>query len=215
MGDYTRTAAPNIMMTNVDTPIELIGMMDSPFVRRVAIALTHYEIPFQIQPLSVYLDVEHLATTNPMLTVPVLRAGGMSFVDSREILAWLDTQVPHAHLQDRHPLDHHLQRAASDVLALKAGELYREIALRDQALHSVPSILRLVKQISAALRLLEDSALCLPEHLNHSCIAIATSYRFARMVAAYCNQTVPTTPVLHEYCLQWEQSAAFLACDPS
>jgi hypothetical protein len=63
--------------------IELVGMLDSPFVRRVAIALTVYEIPFQLNPLSVYSNSEQLAAINPMLAVPVLRSKQVSYIEKK------------------------------------------------------------------------------------------------------------------------------------
>jgi glutathione S-transferase len=48
-------------MSDFQTPIELIGMMDSPFVRRVAIALSCYELSYTLNPLSVYNKPEQLA----------------------------------------------------------------------------------------------------------------------------------------------------------
>jgi Glutathione S-transferase, N-terminal domain len=61
---------------------ELIGMMDSPFVRRVAIALDAYGISYAHTPLSVYRNPELLAAINPLMTVPVLQYGGKQLIDS-------------------------------------------------------------------------------------------------------------------------------------
>ncbi len=190
-------------------------MMDSPFVRRVAIALKHYELPFQLQALSVYQQTERLAAINPMLTVPVLRNASLSLLDSKDILAWLDAQVSQPSLRDSSPFAHNQERTASDVLALKAGELYREYALREPKLHCASSQMRIVVQMTAALHTLEASARRMPAQLNHSCIAVATSYRFARDVAAHCSQALPITPALQERCAQWENLPAFLACNPN
>lgn len=38
--------------------IALYGMLDSPFVRRVAISLSLYELPFEHYPLSVFKDYQ-------------------------------------------------------------------------------------------------------------------------------------------------------------
>ena len=40
--------------------MRLIGMLDSPYVRRVAIALRLLEIPFEHDPLSVFSTFEQI-----------------------------------------------------------------------------------------------------------------------------------------------------------
>ena len=50
----------------------LIGQYDSPFVRRVAIALTLYELPFVHRPWSVFGDAEKIRPFNPLTRVPTL-----------------------------------------------------------------------------------------------------------------------------------------------
>src|SRR5260370_16131213 len=48
----------------------LIGQYDSPFVRRVAIALRLYELPFEHQPWSTFGDADKIAPYNPLRRVP-------------------------------------------------------------------------------------------------------------------------------------------------
>ena len=50
----------------------LIGQYDSPFVRRVAFALRHYDLPFEHRSLSVFRDAELIAEFNPLRKVPTL-----------------------------------------------------------------------------------------------------------------------------------------------
>lgn len=73
----------------------LIGQYDSPFVRRVGIALRHYGLPFEHRPWSVFGDAERLRAINPLVRVPtlVLDDGGM-LTDSHIILDHLDGLVP-------------------------------------------------------------------------------------------------------------------------
>ncbi len=52
----------------------LIGQVDSPFVRRVGIAL--YEIPFEHRPWSTFGDADRLAAHNPPRRVPTLVLDG-------------------------------------------------------------------------------------------------------------------------------------------
>src|SRR6185312_6588364 len=54
----------------------LIGQYDSPFVRRVAIALRLYDIKFQHKPWSTFGDAELIAPYNPLRRVPTLALDG-------------------------------------------------------------------------------------------------------------------------------------------
>ena len=50
----------------------LIGQYDSPFVRRVAIALRLYGIAFEHRPWSTFGDAEKIAPYNPLRRVPMM-----------------------------------------------------------------------------------------------------------------------------------------------
>jgi glutathione S-transferase len=74
--------------------MQLIGQYDSPFVRRVAIALDLYGMAFEQQPWSVFRDADRLAAINPLIRVPTLvMDDGAVFTDSAAILAVLDDMV--------------------------------------------------------------------------------------------------------------------------
>ena len=45
--------------------MKLVGMLDSPYVRRVAISLDLYGVDFEHQPLSVFSTYEQFASINP------------------------------------------------------------------------------------------------------------------------------------------------------
>ena len=72
----------------------LIGQFDSPFVRRVAIALDLYAQPFEHRTWSTFSDADLLAPFNPLRRVPTLVLDdGETLIDSIAILDWLDEQV--------------------------------------------------------------------------------------------------------------------------
>jgi glutathione S-transferase len=76
------------------TPYALVGQFDSPFVRRVAITLGLYGMPFEHRNWSVFRDSEKIATYNPMRRVPVLvLPTGEALVESSAIVDYLDEQV--------------------------------------------------------------------------------------------------------------------------
>jgi glutathione S-transferase len=72
----------------------LIGQFDSPFVRRVAIAMRLYELPFQHRPWSVFGDGPKIAPYNPLKRVPTLVLdSGEVVIESTIILDYLDELV--------------------------------------------------------------------------------------------------------------------------
>ena len=56
----------------MEPPVILIGQYDSSFVRRVAIALTLYGVPFEHRPWSIFGDVDKIRPLNPLIRVPAL-----------------------------------------------------------------------------------------------------------------------------------------------
>ena len=73
----------------------LIGQYDSPFVRRVGIALTLYGLPFSHQPWSAFSDADKLRPYNPLTRVPTLVLDtGEALIESHAILDYLDSLVP-------------------------------------------------------------------------------------------------------------------------
>jgi len=72
----------------------LIGQYDSPFVRRVGIAMQLYGIEYEHRPWSVMRDAELIARFNPLRRVPTLVCpGGEVLVESSLILDALDALV--------------------------------------------------------------------------------------------------------------------------
>jgi len=72
----------------------LVGQYDSPFVRRVAITLHRYEIPFTRNAISVFGDADRMARINPLVRVPSLVLdSGETLIDSAAILDTLDEMV--------------------------------------------------------------------------------------------------------------------------
>ena len=73
----------------------LIGQYDSPFVRRVGIALTLYRLPFEHRPWSSFGEAEKIRRYNPLTRVPTLVLdNGEVLTDSHIILDYLDSLVP-------------------------------------------------------------------------------------------------------------------------
>jgi glutathione S-transferase len=72
----------------------LIGQYDSPFVRRTAIALRLYGLPFEHRPWSTFGDGDKIAAYNPLRRVPTLVLDdGEALIESSAILDYLDELV--------------------------------------------------------------------------------------------------------------------------
>jgi glutathione S-transferase len=72
----------------------LIGMFDSPFVRRVAVSMNLLQIPFEHRNWSVGKDFELIRQFNPLGRVPTLvLPDGEALIESSAILDFLDEPV--------------------------------------------------------------------------------------------------------------------------
>lgn len=77
--------------------MQLIGMMDSPYVRRVAISLHVLGLPFEHRSVSVFRQYDVFAQINPVVKAPTfIDDDGTLLVDSTLILDYLDRKVPAA-----------------------------------------------------------------------------------------------------------------------
>ena len=67
--------------------MRLIGMLDSPYVRRVAVSLTFMGLDFSQESVSVFRHYEAFAAINPVVKAPTLVTdAGMVLMDSTLIL---------------------------------------------------------------------------------------------------------------------------------
>ena len=114
-------------MTAAETMV-LVGMFDSPFVRRVAVSLRVLELPFEHRNLSVGKDEAQIRALNPLGRVPVLvLPSGESLIESAMILDHLDALAgPDRALL---PLAGEPRRAAQQWLALVTGAVDKGIQL--------------------------------------------------------------------------------------
>jgi len=72
--------------------MKLIGMLDSPFVRRVAISLDALGVPFEHQAVSGFSDFERFRSNNPVVKAPALVCddGGI-LMDSALVLQCIES----------------------------------------------------------------------------------------------------------------------------
>ena len=165
----------------------LIGQYDSPFVRRVALALWLYGLPFEQRPWSTFGDAEKLAAFNPLRRVPTLLLdGGEVLIESTAILDYLDELVgpEKAMIAESGPARRHALKicALGSGLGDKAVSLIYERVLRKEQLQLW--VERCQAQIGGVLDVLEQerAAVATPywfgTHIGHADIMVACALRF-------------------------------------
>jgi glutathione S-transferase len=165
----------------------LIGQYDSPFVRRVAIAMRLYGIAFEHRPWSTFGDADKIAPYNPLRRVPTLVLdSGEALLESTAILDYLDETVgpDKAMLAPRGEVRRKQLRTCALATGLgdKAVSLLYERVLRKERLELW--IERCQAQISGVLDVLEKerAAVKTPylfgERIGHADVAVACVLRF-------------------------------------
>lgn len=165
----------------------LIGQYDSPFVRRVAIAMRLYAMPFEHRPWSVFGDAEKIAQYNPLMRVPTLvMNSGEVLIDSFAILDALDHLAPLGVAMM--PPGGAERREAMRVCALATGMADKAVSLvYETVVHkrATPAwVERCRTQIGGVLRELEASRLRHPtewwfgKNIGHADVAVGCVLRF-------------------------------------
>ncbi len=165
----------------------LIGQYDSPFVRRVAIAMRLYGIAFEHRPWSTFGDADEIAPYNPLRRVPTLVLdNGEALIESFVILDHLDEQVGEAKAMiPSHGPERRRQLrlcALATGLGDKAVSLLYERVLREEQLKLWAE--RCEAQIGGVLAVLEKerAAARAPwlhgERIGHSDVAVGCVLRF-------------------------------------
>jgi glutathione S-transferase len=165
----------------------LIGQYDSPFVRRIGIAMTLYGMPFEHRPWSTFGEAEKIRPYNPLTRVPTLVLDdGEVLIDSTVILDYLDGLVPAG--KRMFPVAEPARRRALKVATLgvhtaeKAVSLFYEKVLHRQASDVWTNRCR--TQISGALAALEPDRAArktdywFGDSIGHADIAVAAALRF-------------------------------------
>ena len=165
----------------------LIGQYDSPFTRRVAIALRLYGLAFQHRPWSTFGDADKIAPFNPLRRVPTLLIdSGEALIESTAILDYLDEVVgpSKAMIARQGPERRHALKicALATGLGDKAVSLVYERVLRTD--QSKLWVARCEAQIGGVLNVLEAerAAIGAPywfgDRIGHADIAVACVLRF-------------------------------------
>ena len=140
----------------------LIGMFDSPFVRRVAVSLNLLAVPFEHKNWSVGTEFELIRQFNPLGRVPTLvQPDGESLIDSSAILDFLDESAEQRALM---PRSGKARRDALRIISIALGaaekgvlQLY-EVAFRPEGKRYEPWVERCRNQMHSALAELDRLA---------------------------------------------------------
>lgn len=165
----------------------LIGQYDSPFVRRVAIAMRLYGMTYEHRPWSVFGDADKMAEVTPLIRVPALVLNtGEVLIETFAILDALDHMAaPGMALL---PAGGQERREAMKVCALASGLADKAVSMvYETNVHKRATeawIARCRSQIAGALRELEASRISHATDwwfgpvMGHADIAVACVLRF-------------------------------------
>jgi glutathione S-transferase len=166
--------------------MQLIGMLDSPYVRRVAVSLKVLGIPFDLDQVSVFRHFDTFAGLNPVVKAPTLITDdGMVLMDSSLILEHIAEVAPRRLM----PADraHHEKALRLVGLALAACEktvsIIYECNQRPAEKQHQPWLDRVGGQLLAAYRALEKEASpdwFTGEDLMQPQITTAVAWRFSQ-----------------------------------
>ncbi|MEC5385127.1 glutathione S-transferase family protein [Uliginosibacterium sp. H3] len=168
--------------------MQIVGMLDSPFVRRVAVSASMMGLAFEHRSISILRQMDQFRSISPLLKVPVLVCDdGEVLNDSNLILDYLETLVGlDKRLLPSHPTSR--RRAAQLIgIALIACEktvqhLY-ETQLRPADKQYEPWLARVRAQLEDAWALLEPAAAAaspwlLGATLTQADVTLAVAWRF-------------------------------------
>lgn len=168
--------------------MKLIGMLDSPFVRRTAIGLSQLGLSFDHQSLSVFRDYDTFRQQNPMVKAPTLLLNdGTALMDSSLILQYAEL-LSATSLNHLNPAlfakEQHIVGTAL-VCCEKTVQLVYEYQIRPVDKRHEPWLARIEQQLQEAYRQLNrptesHPALFNANKLSHANIATAVAWRFTR-----------------------------------
>jgi glutathione S-transferase len=165
----------------------LVGMLDSPYVRRVAISLQCLGLPFEHEALSVFRTFDAFRRINPVVKAPTLVCDdGTVLMDSTLILEYAQALARPRSLVPQEPaaLARTLRLVGLALAACeKAIQLYYEDLLRPPEKRHAPWIERVTGQMHAAFAALEDAAAngalaAAADRLDQAAISAAVAWTF-------------------------------------
>ena len=172
--------------------MQLVGMLDSPYVRRVAVTLLDAGVAFRHRPISLFRHIDEFSKLSPMLKAPSLVLDdGTTLIESGVILDYLG--VKHPEVARRLPA-----RSADPLVALratglalticeKAVQVFYEANLRTAEQRSEFWTDRIRKQLGAGLAALETEVPAsgwISGEMSVADISVVSAFGFVRSALA-------------------------------
>ncbi len=198
----------------------LIGMFDSPFVRRVAVSMKLLEFRFEHKNWSVGRDQMQIRKVNPLGRVPVLVLDdGEVLTESSAILDYLDDRVGQA--RALLPVTGVPRRKALALMALATGaaekavqQIYEGFFRPPEKRHE-PWVQRLREQMDGALALLDRAAAeegddwLVDQGLTQADITVTCAFTY---IDEALKPDRKLYPALRRHVARCEKMPAFKAC---
>jgi glutathione S-transferase len=173
--------------------MQLVGMLDSPYVRRVAISLLALGLPFLHRAVSVFRGIEEFRLINPVVKAPTFVCDdGTVLMDSTLILEYGEALARPRTLLPSDPaaLARSLRLIGLALAACeKSAQLVYERALRPPEKRHGPWVQRVTGQLQAAYAELEALLAARPIDLTdrppmQDVISVAVAWHFTQRVLA-------------------------------
>lgn len=171
--------------------MKLIGMLDSPYVRRVAISLQLLGLRFEHQSLSVFRTFPQFQQINPVVKAPTLVCDdGEVLMDSTLILEYAEALArPRSLIPAALPELQQTLRIVGLALAAceKAVQIVYERGLRPPEKLHEPWVTRVTGQLLAAFGALEDELAHHPladnsAAINQAGVSAAVAWQFTQQM---------------------------------
>ena len=199
--------------------MQLIGMLDSPYVRRVAISLQLLGLPFEHRSLSVFRNFDEFERINPVVKAPTLVCDdGQVLLDSTLILDYAELLAAPKSLMPKPAAERvrALRLLGLSLAALeKAVQIVYERNLRPPERQHEPWVARVTGQMLAAFRELEADVAKRPlaagaDSIRQDGVTVAVAWHFTQQMLP---KLVPAAefPALERLSAQAEPLAAFRA----
>ncbi|HZA94842.1 MAG TPA: glutathione S-transferase [Burkholderiaceae bacterium] len=182
--------------------MRLVGMLDSPYVRRVAISLQLLRVPFEHASISVFRTFEQFRPINPVVKAPTLVCDdGTVLMDSTLIIEYAEALADCG--KSLMPVDIAERQHALRVIGLalaaceKSVQIIYERQLRPAEKLHEPWVSRVKGQLLAAYEALESEERRSPlsvtsETINQAGLSAAVAWHFTQ-------QTLPEVVAAERY----------------
>ena len=199
--------------------MQLIGMLDSPYVRRVAVSLQLLGLPFEHRSISVFGGFGQFQAINPVVKAPTLVCDdGVVLMDSTLIIDYAESLAAPRSLMPSAPAQ---RRQALRVIGLalaaceKSVQIIYERKLRPADKVHQPWIERVSGQLLAACTALEAELARAPLTLDDGApdqagVSSAVAWHFLQMMVPEIVNAADF-PLLRDFSAQAEQLPVFIA----